>query len=814
MQKKILYIVYAAALVPMFGGAAPKFDTSFFNDFNSTDANMLSGKLSPGLHVLTLKLNGRYLGVYSVQVINNRKHGFLLQLTENVINKFHAKKSFLNALKVQGYKIGQDNLKYVKYHYDASNQSVDISVPQAYLYTIRPGDVAPASQWQFGINGGAIHYNINGASSYTTHTINNSFFTSIFAKYNLGDWQFYTNWNAGVSSSNGSGSQTSKVMTNQNFSYTYATTILPSIKSRLMIGYNSINSALFGGGSFYGLTLNNELQMLPQDQQSFKPVVQGVAQEPITLELYQQGKLIYKTQLNPGPYEISNYNASSAQGDITEVITTTSGKKTKYTLPYQIVNEALFPGVYEYALNAGYLENHYSLSPLFLEGELRYGLNNFLTPYVGAFLNKNYISQGLGTTLNLGEFGGVSLESGYSIFHSDAKYNMGDSRGFDAQITYYKSLDYIGTSFNVVGYLYESKGYTSLGDAQDSSDINLYHHVKNQVQLSINQSLGNQFNINLAADYKSNWDGTSSVTENGTLSYYVNQYFNMSLNYQQSNDLENDLSQQIDRSISLTFNFNLGNHSFSNTLGYDQTDNNIQNNLRYNYNSSSGKYNAGLGVTTADQLHQQSVHDAIANSSINGNIGIDTNNAYFNANASLQNKGDYSLSGSMIGAIVYTPETGVILSRDLDNTFAVIDTEGVAGVSTGYNQTTDSNGYGISSDLMPYSYNNIILKDTQRQNGVLLDYQAYAVPVEGAILYKKFKSKVGQPLFILLDSKYKTTVLVKDITSNSMAEHVYGQLYYLPTARPFDKIMITKNNKLLQSKTLPAKLPQQLTLLK
>ena len=801
-------IVTILSMLVSSSSAASHFDTSFFKGFSDKDAKMLSGKLMPGIAFVSLKLNGQMLGEYAVKVVTTKKQGIMLQLTNTIVQQFHAKPKLLALLKKSGNRIGYTNIQYLTFHYDAQTQAINIQVPQAYLLNISDGSVAPINQWQFGVSGGDVSYNLNANHSSTDGINANNAFATLALKYNLGRWQFYSNWSGNIDQSTNSPTQME-----QDFSYTYATTILPSIKSRLMFGYNSINSQLFGGGSFYGLTLNSQMNMLPQNQQTFKPVVQGVIQTPSTISLYQEGKLIYKKQLNPGPYRITDYNASSAMGDITEVITGVDGTKNTSVLPYQIISNALFQGVSQYALNMGYLENHDVLSPLFMEGEFRYGLNNYLTPYTGVFINKNYLSQGLGTTVNLGELGGVSVQTAYSILNPSQSVGANlSSKGMDAEITYYKSLDYIGTSFNVVGYLYETKGYRSLSDSQ-SLDLEENTHIKNQIQLSINQSVGDRAYLNGTINYQDNWDDSTTIDANLGVNYNWNQYVATDLNYNQSKVSSGDFSGQTNRTVSLTLQFNLGNSSLMDTSSYDDTARSLNNNLQYNYGSDSGKYNASASVvTSADYAQQSASHNSLQDSSFNGSLTTNANMADITVMASKQQNG-YTAGGSISGGITYTPYTGFIFSNAVDNTFSVIDAGGVSGVSTGYNSVTDHNGYGISSDLMPYVYNSILLQDEQGQNGILLNHQVYAVPVEGAILYEKFASKVGSPLFILLLKAYQKDkgLSIKDKNSQSLAEHVYGGLYYVPTVKPGDTILVlNKSMKVLKSESVPEKLPKEL----
>ncbi|WP_203249638.1 fimbria/pilus outer membrane usher protein [Cysteiniphilum marinum] len=782
-----------------------KINTSFFKDFSSTDAQFL-GDLSVGQYFLDLLVNGKYIGSYYIVSSLSKNKTVQIKLPLEFINQIHAKPKFLKLLKKLNYTITKDSLPYVSYHYDQFKQNLNLTVADGYLYDSEASAYADPKQWEFGISGGDITYGISLASQKTHDIKNYSFFNSTIAKYNWGKWQFYSQFNNGFSKSIGNGFN--KSQNTHNISYLYANTILPKLKSEFILGYNQLPSQIFGGLSFYGATLQNDINMLPTYQHTFKPEITGVANGPITLELYQRGQLIYKKKLNPGPYAIHDYNTIGAES-ITQVITDDNGVKTSTSIPYQIVSNALYPGVYHYTMSLGSIKDHQKLTPIFAESELDYGLNNYFTPYGGIFLNQDYLSQSLGTTVNLGNIGGISLQEIHATFKS--ALNNHTYNGFSSHITYYKSFNEIGSSLNIVGYIYESKQYISLQNAiQETTDS--LQHTKNQLELSVKQSLFNRFNLDISTTFSNNWDGSSQATGSLLLTGSIGQNFNWSLNYNQSKIISGIDSGLINKSLSLTFSWRLNDqHMLSNTTTYDNSQ--VTFNPSYSYSSETGKFSGNIGASISKEKGQSANNEQ--NKSLNAGVSFNTNVTFINFNGSLRNEDEYSLDGSLSGTVVYTQPTGFIFTQSLGKTFAIVNTQKVSGVHVDYNNYTNAEGYGIYDGLQPYEHNRIQLHEGKHQNGRLKRYQANGSPVEGAILYRTFKSQLGNSLFIDV-SQYPNVDHIYDQNEHLSAEFVYKSLYYLPIAKKGDTIdLYDEHNKLLDEvKLQPFKADQQITLVR
>lgn len=787
-------------------------NTSFFRDFKPSDEAMLKGKMLPGSYFLHVSVNSKFLGVYTIDV-RSTDEGMGIVLPAGLITSINPKKDFLSVLKRHKNIITNGNIQYVSFQYHSPNHSINLQIPDAYLNKVQVGTMAPAKAWDFGIPGFITKYNFSGSYNTYPNQSNANFYSFLYSQYNRAKWQFSSLFNTDLNTSSVGRAETSTI----NVTNALGTTIVPEIKSKFQAGYGQTSNSL-GSVGFYGVSLFNEMQMLPSSLQSYKPEVKGTAIEATTVELYQNGKLIYKTHVSPGPYSITDYYPNVGGGNIEEVLTTASGKKTTTILPFGYIPDALTHGVYKYDVNVGYLENHHSLNPAFVDGELNYGLNDYFTPHIGAFLSKNYLLGSIGSSVNLVGWGGLNFQVGISDYHTSdwVGGNTGQhDTGWQGKLTYASSLNEIGTDIRLNAYLYQSKDFTSLANA---SSLNNYEfgHEKHQLNLSITQPLPHDYSVDLSTAYSTNWDNTSSLTGDINVTHIVSSRLSWSLQYSQS---RYD-SAQYDRSFNFydrSFNFNVtfdfdGNQSITNSTHYNDTDKEMSNSSGYSFYDKENKYNGNLNMTVDEQASGENHQRSVKVTNLSGGLSWYGDKGRLGTSASVGQQ-QWSTSVEASGSVLYTKPTGLMLSGESGvgaSALAIVNTNKLSGVAIDGESETDKEGFGVVDNLLPYNYDNINLSEGQNTDGRLMEHQATDVPVEGAILYNKFDSYLGKPLFIKLSSAYKNVKTVLDVDTNTVAEHVYGELYYFYAIQPGSVIKVfDNNNKLLLEKKLKSRLKRQ-----
>ncbi|MBO0236689.1 fimbria/pilus outer membrane usher protein, partial [Vibrio parahaemolyticus] len=77
-------------------------------------------------------------------------------------------------------------------------------------------------------------------------------------------------------------------------------------------------SNIFASFRFIGASVRSELNMLPPNLRGYAPEVTGIAKTNATVIVSQQGRVLYETQVAPGPFRIQDLSdAVSGKLDIT-----------------------------------------------------------------------------------------------------------------------------------------------------------------------------------------------------------------------------------------------------------------------------------------------------------------------------------------------------------------------------------------------------------------------------------------------------------------------------------------------------------------
>ncbi|WP_243427732.1 fimbria/pilus outer membrane usher protein, partial [Edwardsiella tarda] len=151
----------------------------------------------------------------------------------------------------------------------------------------------------------------------------------------------------------------------------------------------------------------SDLRMLPNAKQNFTPRVRGVAQSNALVSVEQNGVIVYRQEVPPGPFSIEDLQLVGGGGDLNVSVQEADGRINRFIVPYASLPNMLQPGVGKYDLAAGQTHlNDINDQRGLLQGSYQYGLNNLLTLYGGAQASQGYHALLLGSGLNtaLGAF--------------------------------------------------------------------------------------------------------------------------------------------------------------------------------------------------------------------------------------------------------------------------------------------------------------------------------------------------------------------------------------------------------------------------
>lgn len=650
-------------------------------------------------------------------------------------------------------------------NFDFEHQRLDISIPQAALHNNARGYIPP-EQWDEGVNALLMNYNFTGSNS-SDHSegdsAQNSYFLGLNSGMNLGAWRVrdYSTWNYN------STSQDNK--SDWQHINTYVERDVIPLKGELTVGDSSTPSDVFDSLSFRGVQLASDDNMLPDSMKGFAPTIRGIAKSNAQVTIQQNGYTIYQSYVPPGPFVINDLYPTSSSGDLVVQVKESDGSVNSYSVPYSAVPLLQRAGRIKYALTAAkYRSNGDQQEDVdFGQGTLIWGLPHGLTAYGGTQFSDNYTAVALGAGLNMGDWGALSTD------FTQAKSTLADDSSHEGQsvrFLYAKSLNEIGTNFQLLGYRYSTAGFYTLDetaykhmdgytvDTEDSQQdeqpdwtdyYNLYYTKRGKVQLNISQQLGDQGSLFVTGSKQSYWhtDETDTLLQLGYSGTLVGISYSLTYNYNKAPQ-----EPESDQIFAVNLSIPLGQWLHP---GGDVTQHNHD--AYATYNMSSDKHgnatqNAGLnGTLLEDNNLNYSVQQGYENhnNGASGNASMEYDGGSGKANVGYnysENGDDQQVNYGLSGGIV-AHRNGITLSQSLGDTNVLIAAPGAKDVQLEDEPGihTDWRGYTVVPYASTYRQNRMAL-DTNTLNDEtdIDDAVVNVVPTQGALVLAKFKARVGK----------------------------------------------------------------------
>lgn len=466
---------------------------------------------------------------------------------------------------------------------------------------------------------------------------------------------------------------------------------------RYILGDSYASAGGLGGALFLGgISVSRSFDLDPYFSRYPSFALSGAAMTPSTVDVYVNGNIVKRQEVGPGLFQISNLLLPAGSDTTRVVVRDAFGQEREITSGFYASTAVLAKGLSEYTYNLGFERDNlatesWDYGSLSFLGRHRYGFSDSFTGEMRLEADDHLVSGGPGFAwrLPMGEL------EGYLAVSRD-----GDQSGAAASLAY----RYIGRPMNwglalrALSPHYAVLGTTadqdrSLWDGSAFIGIQLGRFASVTVQyegtvprdapssgrLSISNSSGLTRNLSLLVSYARVFHGPTAGNEAFVgLSCFLgnNTTALASYNHQEG---QNTGSLDVQRSLPVGTGYG---YRFSGTVG----DGSGQANGQVQYNAPFGHYEASMtqgGGTTTSTL-------------------------------------------SASGGIVALGGT-VLLTRPVDDSFALLRVPGVAGVR-GYasNQeigTTDSRGDLLIPNLIPYYGNRIGIADRD----VPMDYEIDAV---------------------------------------------------------------------------------------
>ncbi|BED23011.1 outer membrane usher protein [Escherichia coli] len=580
--------------------------------------------------------------------------------------------------------------------FNVNKLRLEISVPQIAIKSNARGYVPP-ERWDEGINALLLGYSFSGANSIHSSAgsdSGDSYFLNLNSGVNLGPWRLRNN-----STWSRSSGQTAEW---KNLSSYLQRAVIP-LKGELTVGDDYTAGDFFGSVSFRGVQLASDDNMLPDSLKGFAPVVRGIAKSNAQITIKQNGYTIYQTYVSPGAFEISDLYSTSSSGDLLVEIKEADGSVNSYSVPFSSVPLLQRQGRIKYAVTlAKYRTNsNEQQESKFAQVTLQWGGPWGTTWYGGGQYAEYYRAAMFGLGFNLGDFGAISFDA------TQAKSTLADQsehKGQSYRFLYAKTLNQLGTNFQLMGYRYSTSGFYTLSDT-------MYKHMDGYNTQIKDLSLGGSWNYS-----------KSRGQPDADQVFALNFSLPLNLLLPRSND-----SYTRKKNYAwMTYNTSIDNEGhITQNLGLTETlldDGNLSYSVQQGYNSE-GK--------TANGSASMDYKGAFADARVGYN---------YSDNGSQQQL-NYALSGSLVAH-----SQGITLGQSLGETNVLIAAPGAENtrVANSTGLKTDWRGYTVVPYATSYRENRIALDAASLKRNVDLENAVVnVVPTKGALVLAEFNAHAG-----------------------------------------------------------------------
>ncbi|EKZ3167006.1 TPA: fimbrial biogenesis usher protein [Klebsiella aerogenes] len=656
--------------------------------------------------------------------------------------------------------------------FDFSQQRLNISIPQAALNNQARGYIPPQN-WDEGINALLLNYTFTGANSRDRSVgggNSDSYFLGLNSGLNLGAWRLrdYSTWNYN--------SDNQQHKSDWQHISTYVERDVAALKGELTAGDSYTPAGVFDSLPFRGLQLASDDNMLPDSMKGFAPTIHGIAKSNAQVTIRQNGYTIDQRYVPPGAFTIDDLYPTSSSGDLNVEIKESDGSISSYNVPYAAVPVLQREGRVKYAATAATYRGDSSQKRevSFGQATLMWGLPHGFTLYGGTQFSSDYRALALGTGANFGDWGAISVDltQAYSTLADESEH-----QGQSLRFLYAKSLNDLGTHFQLLGYRYSTSGFYTLddtawkrmsgyndpqeddGDRDTGDDYNLYYTKRGKVQINLSQQFGHFGSLYVTGSQQSYWH--TDETNNKLLQIGYSDTLagiSWSLSYSSSSTPgEEERDQALALNISLPL---------SQWLSHGDDITQRRHNVYATFSTSSDGHggvtqNSGISGTLLDQNNlSYSVQQGYQNRGVgeSGSASLEYDGAKGNLNVGYNNSnhGDYrQLNYGLSGGIVAHAH-GLTLSQPLGDTNVLIAVPGAGNVNIEDQPGihTDSRGYAVVPYATTYRQNRMALDVNSLKDDVDIDDAVInVVPTQGALVLANFTARVGERALLTL-SRY------------------------------------------------------------
>lgn len=718
------------------------FDTTLIRGDGNVELNGLlanSGSaILPGSYVFDVQINTDFIGKRTIELITQGSPSKVVPcITADLLYELGLKPASIETLLRSSTTACLDLAQLdtqAQATYDSGQMLLQVSIPQSHMQSGKRGYVDP-SLWDYGVNAAFVNYRANTRRDSYYGTTRNSYYLGLTNGLNLGGWRLRNESNFSKSSAGSTQFRSNR---------TYLQHDVTALKSQFSVGELYSNADIFNSVRFQGIQLASDEAMWADSERGYTPVVRGIAETNATVEVRQNGYLLTSVPVPPGPFVLSDLTPSGSNGDLEITIIEADGRKRSFIQAYASLALMVKRGIFRYSLELGrYKSTDNSLdSPNFGSASLIYGLTDTLTIAGGLQAASNFqaLNVGLGTNTPIGA---VSLDLTNSRSTVAGKTNRGQS----LRALYTKTLTKTNTTFTLAAYRYSTRGYRSFDnhvyDSQRTHDAysqaRSRYQPRSRLDVTLSQQLGNtgQYgSVYLNANYENYWNQERA---NSISAGYGNSWGKIAynINYSRSTTRAPNSASYNHNQLMLTVSIPLGTEQYSPRLYAStvRTKEGTSTTANLTGNLPGTQYtNYSLQAARSQQGHNSAAVSLYSNlpiASVGANYSTGKNFHSYGVNAA--------------GAIV-VHAGGINLTREVGDSFALVEIDGVEGVGLGNNLPRSGyNSYVIYPHAQPYRVNTVRLdSNTLHADTELNSMVQTIVPRRGAIVHTAFNGYSGR----------------------------------------------------------------------
>lgn len=643
--------------------------------------------------------------------------------------------------------------------FDASDQSLSLSVPQIYTQRNARGYVDP-KYWDSGINATTINYTTNVYRSSSSGAERTSGYLGLNAAVNLGSWHAVHlasgNWGSGRRGS-------------YQTAATYLQHDIPKLKAQVQVGDVFTTGNLFDSVSLRGVHMYTDDRMYPQSQRGFAPVVRGIADTNARVVIKQRGFTLLETTVAPGPFVIDDLYATGYGGDLEVEVLEADGRAKRFTVPFSAVPQLLRSGQSRWEVSAGKVRQRYLRdTPSVLQATYQRGVTNAVTTYGGVTLASGYHSALIGGALNT-QVGAFSVD----LTHARTQVSgLPADQGVSVRVGYNKNITQTGTNFALAAYRYSTSGYSSLDDfayLRDAAAGGLSSsfnrpRTRSQLTASIYQSLGQDYGQLFLTGARRDYWGQRGKQIDFTAGYTNRwKFLSYSISAQRTTDSLQDIQSvaPIDQIPGIPDFLNLANRyqrrdtrvflSLSMPLGSVPSSPTLT--VQTNHSKLDGD-NAQATVTGTAFDDDRLAYNVTANHAPQGNsfnLYSQYNGGHGNVQAGYAQSRDYKQGNVGVSGGLVLHGGGYTWSPPLGETIGLVNAHDAAGAHVVANQRSviDDNHYAVVPNLIPYQLNRVTIDPKGMAASTELEEASQTVaPRARSVVLLKYKTTNGRALLI------------------------------------------------------------------